>query len=153
MIKIMRRFIPFIEVSLMIYVCVGCHHVNSPDPIDKSSSTNIADTTIYLNTLPMITRLSIGKSMNLEPIKTILTFDSVLYDSTQIVNDSIIGKAKIQMTADYGSFKKKFELGINEGPYGYYWEDGSDYVIYSEELKRYGFTYVITFTINEYAGL
>ena len=90
-------------------------------------------------------------TIDLSTQKTILIFDSVLYDSTRIINDSLIGNAKIQMTADYGSYKKKFELGINEGPYGYFWEDGSDYMITPITLIRYGSTYVLIFEINEHA--
>jgi len=94
--------------------------------------------------------LTIGKSIKIDNVNTIITFISVIEDTRSIVNNEVTGNAKVQLSIDYGYLYKVITLNTNDIPQTYYWEDGNNYVIQLKDLVSLSTTQEITLEINKY---
>ena len=150
---ILLRSIGFAFISIIVLCLLGCEHTSDSGSHESILPKHSPDTSVFLTTFPTTLHLSLGKSVLIENVNTIIIFISVVQDSTQIVNNEVIGKAKVQLVVDYGYYYEVVELNINDIPGTYRWENGQNYDMQLMELTRIDTTYEISIKINQFRSL
>ena len=134
---------------ILLLVSVGCESEDDLN-IYSQPKPNVPDTTIYVSSLPSNIKLFLGKSVRIQNAVTTFMFYSIVSDTRLIINNEVVGNAKIYMHLDYGSFQRYVELNTNELPGSYSLENGLQYSISLKDVQSIDSTYQIVFQFNEY---
>ena len=139
-----------IIILCFLVLFFGCSKDSEHGPTSIKNHPTNPDTSIFVTSFPSNLYLTIGKSIKIDNVNTIITFISVIEDTRSIVNNEVTGNAKVQLSIDYGYLYKVITLNTNDIPQTYYWEDGNNYVIQLKDLVSLSTTQEITLEINKY---
>ncbi|MFZ4620485.1 MAG: hypothetical protein ACOYNS_07995 [Bacteroidota bacterium] len=135
-----------ITVAVVIIGCESGGDVNrysQPTPV-------VPDTSITITSFPTNVELQLGKSIRIQNAGTVFEFYSVVSDTRSMVNNEVVGNAKILLYVDYGPYQKYVELNSSDVPVQYTLENGLHFVIQLKEVIHQGSSYQIIFEFNEY---